>query len=56
MTLISWCQINRLGHSSSVMHNVEGKTQTLLEKLKITTKKIRLISTFFCEIFSDHLS
>ena len=35
----SWCQINRLGHRSSVMHNVEGKTQTHLEKLKITTKK-----------------
>ena len=35
----SSCQINRLGHSSSVMHNVEGKTHKLLEKLKRASRK-----------------
>ena len=39
VTLISWGQMNRLGHSSSVMYNVEGKTHQLLEILKITSRK-----------------
>ena len=50
------CQMNRLDHSSPVMYNVEGKTQKLLEKLNIKSKKIHLILTFFYEVFSDHLS
>ena len=37
-----WCQMNRLGHSSPAMHKVEGKTHTILEKLKITSGKSTL--------------
>jgi hypothetical protein len=44
-TLISWCQMNRLGHSSSVMHNVEGKTHKLLEILKTMSRKHTFIGS-----------
>ena len=47
VTLISWWQMNRLGHSSPVMHKVGGKTHTMLEKLKIMSGK----STLFCHLF-----
>ena len=39
VTLISWCQMNCDGHSSPVMHNVEGKKHKLLAKLKIMSEK-----------------
>ena len=29
VTLISWCQINRLGHTSPVMHKIVGKTHDI---------------------------
>ena len=51
VTLISWCQMNRLVHSSPVMHNVEGKTHKLLEKLKITSKKYTYIWHFLMKYF-----
>ena len=51
VTLISWCQMNRLGHSSPVMHKVEGKTHTILEKLKITSGKSTLFWHFFVKYF-----
>ena len=47
VTLITWCQMNRRGHSSPVMHTVEGKTHTILEKLKITSEKPTLFWHFF---------
>ena len=56
VTLMSLCQINRLGHSSPVVHNVEFKTHKLLEKLRIMLKKIQLILTILDEVLSDHLS
>ena len=51
VTLIYWCQMNRLGHSSSVMHNVEGKTHKLLEILKITSKKYTYFQQFLMKYF-----
>ena len=51
VTLISWCQMNRLGHSSPVMHIVEGKTHKLLEKLKITSRKYTKFQHFFMKYF-----
>ena len=50
-TLISWCQMNRLGHSSSVMHNVEGKTHKHLEELKIMSRKYILFWHFLMKYF-----
>ena len=47
VTLIFWCQMNRLGHSSRVMHKVEGKTHKFFEKLKITSQKSTLFGHFF---------
>ena len=35
VTLRSWCQMNRKGHSSPGKHYVEGKPHESLEKLKI---------------------
>ena len=51
VTLISWCQMNRLGHSSPVMHKVEGKTHNILEKLKIMSGKSTLFWHFFVKYF-----
>ena len=51
VTLISWCQMNRLGHSSPVMHKVEGKTNTILEKLKMTSGKSTLFWKNFVKYF-----
>ena len=51
VTLISWFQMNRLGHSSPVMHKVEGKTHTILEKLKIMSGKSTLFWHFLWSIF-----
>ena len=51
VTLISWCQMNRLGHSSPVMHKIEGKTHNILEKLKITSGKSTLFWHFLWSIF-----
>ena len=51
VTLISWCQMNRLGHSSPVMHKVQGKTHTVLEKLKITSGKSTSFRLFSKSIF-----
>ena len=47
VTLGSWCQMNRNGHSSPVKHKVEGKPHKILEKLNITSGK----STFFWHLF-----
>ena len=51
VTLISWCQMNCLGHCPPVMHKVEGKTHTILEKLKITSGKSTLFWHFFVKYF-----
>ena len=51
VTLISWCQVNRLSHSSQVMHKVEGRTHKLLEKLKIMSKKKTLVGHFLMKYF-----
>ena len=51
LTMISCCQMNCLGHSSPVMHKVEGKTHTILEKLKIMSGKSTLFWNFFVEYF-----
>ena len=51
VALISWCQMNRLGHSSPVMHKIEGKTNNILEKLKITSGKSTLFWHFFVKYF-----
>ena len=51
VTLISCCQMNHLGHSSSVMHNVEGKTHKLLEKLLIMSRKYTLFWHFLMKYF-----
>ena len=51
VTLISWCQTNRLGHSYLVMHNVEGKTHKLLEILKIASRKYTLFRQFLMKYF-----
>ena len=61
MTLRSWCQMNRNGHSSSVKHKVEGKPHKVLEKLKITSKKstifgLGLFVKFFLCVKSPMLS
>ena len=46
VTLISWCQMNRLGHSSQVMHKVN-----IFKKLKITSPKSNLFGLFLRSIF-----
>ena len=51
VTLISWCQMNRLGHSSPVFNNTEGKTQKLLKKLKITSRKCTYFWLFLMKYF-----
>ena len=51
VTLISWCQMNRHGQSSPVMHNVEGQTHKHLEKLKIMSKKYTYFWHFWWSIF-----
>ena len=51
VTLISRVQMNRLGHSSPVMHKDEGKTHTILEKLKIASGKSTLFWHFLWSIF-----
>ena len=51
VTMISWCQMNRLGHSSPVMPKVEGKTYTILEILKITSGKSTLFWKKFVKYF-----
>ena len=51
VTLISWCQMNHLGHSSSVMQNVEGKTHKRLEKLKIMSRNYPRFWHFLMEYF-----
>ena len=51
VTLISWCQMNRNGHSSPVQHKVEVKPYKIFEKLKITYRKSTLFGHFFWGIF-----
>ena len=51
VTLTFWCQINRNGHSSPVMHKVEGKTHNILEKMKITSGKSTLFWYFNVKCF-----
>ena len=51
VTLISWCQMNHLGHSSRVMHKLEGKTHNIFEKLKITSQKSTLFGHFVVKYF-----
>ena len=51
VTLISWCQMNCLGHRSPVMHKVEGKTHTIMEKFKITSGKSTLFWKKFVKYF-----
>ena len=43
VTLISWCQTNHDIHSSPVMHTVEGKTHTILDKFKATSWKLAFL-------------
>ena len=64
MTLISWCQIKRVGHSSPVM---QLSCYVLLSCMKLKAKinnlgeiedniwNVSLICTIFGEVFSDHL-
>ena len=51
VTLRSWCQINRNGHSSPVKHKVQGKLHKILEKLKIMSGKSNLFGRFFVKFF-----
>ena len=51
MTLRSWYQMNRNGHSSPVKHKVEGKPHKMLEKLKITSGKSIIFWHFFVKYF-----
>ena len=51
VTLTCWCQMNRNGHSSPVMHKVEGKTHESLEKMKITSGKSTLFWYFLWSVF-----
>ena len=51
VTLTFWCQMNRNGHSSPVMHKVEGKTHEILEKMKITSGKSTLFWYFIVKCF-----
>jgi hypothetical protein len=51
LTLRSWCQMNRNGHSSPVKHKVEGKPHKILEKLKITSGKSTLFGHFCVKYF-----
>ena len=50
VTLRSWCQMNRNGHSSPVMHNDEGKPHEMFEKLKQTSGKSALFGHFLWSI------
>ena len=50
VTLRSWCQMNRNGHSSPVKHKVEGKPRKMLEKLKIKSEKSTLFGYFLWSI------
>ena len=52
VTLRSWCQMNRNGHSSQVKHRVDGKPHNICEKLKITSGKSTFFDIFFWSIFS----
>ena len=51
MTLRSWCQMNRYGHSSPVKNKVEGKPHQIFEKLKITPGKSTFFGHFFVKYF-----
>ena len=51
VTLRSWCQMNRNGHSSPVKHKVEGKQKNILEKLMITSGKSTFFGHFFVKYF-----
>ena len=51
VTLRSWCQMNRNGHSSPVKHNVEDKPHEMFEKLKITSWKSTYLDIFLWSIF-----
>ena len=51
VTLRSWCQMNRKGHSSPVKNKVEGKSHQILEKLKITSGKSTFFGHFLWSIF-----
>ena len=51
VTLRSWCQMNRNGHSSPVKHKVEVKPNKIFEKLKITSRKSTLFGHFLSSIF-----
>ena len=51
VTLGSWCQMNRKGHSSPVKYKVDGKPHKILEKLKITSGKSTLLDFFLLNIF-----
>ena len=51
VTLRSWCQMNRNGHSSPVKHKVEGKPHNFFEKLKITSGKSPIFGHFLWSFF-----
>ena len=51
VTLRSWCQMNPNGHSSPVKHKVDGKPQTIFEKLKIMSGKSTFFGHFLWSIF-----
>ena len=51
VTPISWCQMKNDSHSSPVMHRVDGKTHTTLEKLKILVGKWTFFGHFFVRYF-----
>ena len=58
VTLRSWRQMNRNGHSSPVKNKVEGKPHKVLEKWKITSGKSNLFGHFFKSVLgrlSSHL-
>ena len=50
VTLISWCQMNYLGHSSPVMHNVEGKTLNNNDNTPILHTCLTLCRSCLCSI------
>ena len=55
VTLRSWCQMNRNGHSSQIKHKVYGKPHKILEKLKIMSGKSTLFGHFLWSISCVHI-